>query len=185
MRSTAGTRISTATTCAASRSRSSTCGSSVTGERRAPAAGASEARRAATLKQALLEKRSVWFPETGFVATPVYDRDRLPAECRIAGPAIIEQMDTTTVVPPQGEVQVDRRGYLHMELEPWSTEGTPTRAPQCVAAQRRSDQGRSRRALPARDRGGDGRDAHAHGVLAEHQGARRLLDRDLRSRRAR
>ena len=30
-------------------------------------------------KSAVLEKRKVWFPETGFVATPVYDRDRLPA----------------------------------------------------------------------------------------------------------
>jgi N-methylhydantoinase A len=70
------------------------------------------------LKLALLEKRKVWFPETGFVATPVYDRDRLPAECRITGPAIIEQMDTTTVVPPKAKLRQDRYGYLHMDLEP-------------------------------------------------------------------
>jgi N-methylhydantoinase A len=67
-------------------------------------------------RMALTEKRKVWFPETGFVETPVYDRERLPAPGRIAGPAIIEQMDTTTVVPPGARVVNDRLGYLHMEL---------------------------------------------------------------------
>ena len=70
------------------------------------------------LKQALIEKRRAWFGESGFTATPVYDRDRLPAGCRIVGPAIIEQMDTTTVVPPRAVVKSDRLGYLHMELAP-------------------------------------------------------------------
>jgi N-methylhydantoinase A len=70
------------------------------------------------VKHALIEKRRVWFSQTGFVATPVYDRDRLPIDCRINGPAIIEQMDTTTVVPPRAVLKSDRFGYLHMELEP-------------------------------------------------------------------
>src|SRR6185503_7850363 len=68
------------------------------------------------LRMALTEKRRVWFPETGFVETPVYDRERLPAPGRLAGPAIIEQMDTTTVVPPGARVVNDGLGYLHMEL---------------------------------------------------------------------
>jgi N-methylhydantoinase A len=68
------------------------------------------------LRQALIEKRKVWFAEGGFAATPVYDRDRLPSGCRIAGPAIVEQMDTTTVVPPRAVLKNDRFGYLHMEL---------------------------------------------------------------------
>jgi len=42
----------------------------------------------------------------------------LPARCRITGPAIIEQMDTTTVVPPGAQVRNDKLGYLHMELPP-------------------------------------------------------------------
>ncbi len=69
------------------------------------------------MKQALLERRKVWFPGTGYLATPVYDRDRLPADCRIAGPTIIEQMDATTVVPPKALVKGDRLGYLHMQLK--------------------------------------------------------------------
>jgi N-methylhydantoinase A len=89
----------------------------VTGKRRAlPKARVKLART--DLKQAVLDRRKVWFPETGFVMTPVYDRDRLPAECRITGPAIIEQMDTTTVVPPKAKLTQDRYGYLHMELQP-------------------------------------------------------------------
>ena len=70
------------------------------------------------LRQALVEKRQAWFPDTGFTATPVYDRDRLPSGGRISGPAIVEQMDTTTVVPPGAVVRNDRTGYLHMELAP-------------------------------------------------------------------
>ena len=69
------------------------------------------------LKQAVVEKRRVWFPGDGYVATLVYDRDRLPADARITGPAIVEQMDTTTVVPPRANVRVDRAGYLHVSLE--------------------------------------------------------------------
>jgi N-methylhydantoinase A len=87
----------------------------VTARRRAaPQEGAEPARGA--IRDALLDRRKVWFPETGFVATPVYDRDRLPARCRIAGPAIVEQMDATTVVPPRANVTGDEFGYLHMDL---------------------------------------------------------------------
>jgi N-methylhydantoinase A len=70
------------------------------------------------LATALTEKRQVWFPETGFVPSPVYDRARVPGSARIVGPAIIEQMDTTTVVPPKAELTLDKSGYLHMDLEP-------------------------------------------------------------------
>ncbi len=81
-----------------------------------------------TLKNALIEKREVWFPETGFVATPVYDRDRLAANCRLSGPAIIEQMDTTTVVPPRATLRNDKLGYLHLEVEPLTVKATVKRA---------------------------------------------------------
>ena len=67
-------------------------------------------------KQIVIEKRRVWFPETGFVQTPVYERDRLPVGWRSTGPAIIEQMDATTVVPPKASLHNDSLGYLHMEL---------------------------------------------------------------------
>jgi N-methylhydantoinase A len=87
----------------------------VTARRRTPPRERAAAARG-NLQQALLEKRRAWFAGAGFVTTPVYDRDRLPAQARIAGPAIIEQMDTTTVVPPKARLSHDRAGYLHMEL---------------------------------------------------------------------
>jgi N-methylhydantoinase A len=76
-----------------------------------------------TVKDAMSGRRKVWFPETGFVTTPVYDRGRLPADCRIAGPAIVEQMDTTTVVPPRAKLTSDRLGYLHLAVEPLRATG--------------------------------------------------------------
>ena len=94
----------------------------VTVERRAPTHEKHKA-AAGTLKGAVLERRKVWFPETGFVTTPVYDRDRLPLNARLSGPAIVEQMDTTTVVPPRAKVRSDKLGYLHLEVEPLRMKG--------------------------------------------------------------
>jgi N-methylhydantoinase A len=64
----------------------------------------------------LIEERQTWFAATGFCATPVYDRDRLPTGADFIGPAIVEQMDTTTVVPPQARVEVDTIGNLMITL---------------------------------------------------------------------
>jgi N-methylhydantoinase A len=101
----------------------------VIAERRSPP-GETARQKRAPLAQALLETRKVWFPGTGFIATPVYDRERLPAQCRLAGPAIIEQMDATTVVPPKARMKNDRFGYLHMEVEPVAQKGKA----RCAAA---------------------------------------------------
>jgi N-methylhydantoinase A len=65
---------------------------------------------------AIMATRDVWLPEAGgFVACPVYDRDRLRAGNRIAGPAIVEQMDATTVVLPGMVARVEP--YLNLILE--------------------------------------------------------------------
>jgi N-methylhydantoinase A/oxoprolinase/acetone carboxylase beta subunit len=49
------------------------------------------------------------------VRTPFYDRARLRAGDRIAGPAIVEQFDATTVVNPGVACHVDRHGNLILE----------------------------------------------------------------------
>ena len=50
---------------------------------------------------AAIAQRDVWLPELGgFASCPVYDRDRLRTGNRVPGPAIIEQMDATTLVLP-------------------------------------------------------------------------------------
>ena len=56
--------------------------------------------------------RDVWFAETGFTPTPVHWRDGLMPGTQIAGPAIIEAMDSTTVVPPGWRARIDELGYI-------------------------------------------------------------------------
>ena len=43
---------------------------------------------------------------------PVYARDDLGAGCSLRGPAIVEQLDATSVVPPDHRLEVDRFGHL-------------------------------------------------------------------------
>jgi N-methylhydantoinase A len=66
---------------------------------------------------AIVGHREVWLPEAGgFARCPVYDRERLRVGNRFAGPAIVEQMDATTVVPPGWTGQVEPHGNIVLEL---------------------------------------------------------------------
>ncbi|WP_084462747.1 hydantoinase/oxoprolinase family protein [Oceanibaculum pacificum] len=57
--------------------------------------------------------RRVFFAESGgFVSTPVVQRDALTQGNSVAGPAIIEQMDTTTILPPGFTASVDDHNNL-------------------------------------------------------------------------
>ena len=51
------------------------------------------------LADAVLGLRRVWF-DGGWHDTPVYDRSRLPAGAAFAGPAVVEEGGSTTVMPP-------------------------------------------------------------------------------------
>jgi N-methylhydantoinase A len=65
----------------------------------------------ATLAEAQTERREVWF-DGERIATPVYRRDWLPQSATFAGPAIVEQLDATTVIEPGNRVMVDPLGNL-------------------------------------------------------------------------
>lgn len=61
--------------------------------------------------------RDVYFEETdGYIECDTYERSALTAGNRIVGPAIIEQMDTTTVLPPGEAAEVDAQGTIIVEL---------------------------------------------------------------------
>ncbi len=60
---------------------------------------------------AMMETRPCWF-DGAWVETPNYDRARLSLAARIAGPAIVRQYDTTTVVLPRHFAEVDGHGNL-------------------------------------------------------------------------
>ena len=61
--------------------------------------------------------RPVYFPETrGYVACAIYDRARLPVGATIAGPAIVEEPESTTVLPPGVSAEVDRWANLLVKI---------------------------------------------------------------------
>ena len=64
-----------------------------------------------------VERRPVWFDRSTPMTTPVYRRDELSAGLRLAGPAIIEQLDSTTIVPPGVAAEVDRFLNIVMRVD--------------------------------------------------------------------
>jgi len=71
---------------------------------------------ATPVEDAVAGYRDVYFPEAGgFVNCPVYARDRLGYGHRFEGPAIVEQMDATTVVLPGMTARIDT--HLNLILE--------------------------------------------------------------------
>ncbi|MCH7739331.1 MAG: hydantoinase/oxoprolinase family protein, partial [Chloroflexi bacterium] len=62
---------------------------------------------------AVKETRKVYFAESGgLIDCRVYDRYRLGEGDSIAGPAIVEEVDSTTVIHPGTSASVDRFGNL-------------------------------------------------------------------------
>ena len=60
------------------------------------------------VEDAKLSDRKVYFgKEHGVLTTQVYNRDLFEPGHKIAGPAIVEQLDTTTVIQPEQEATVD------------------------------------------------------------------------------
>jgi N-methylhydantoinase A len=69
---------------------------------------------AAAQEASPVQTRPVWFRATGFADTAVYRRAALGPGDRIDGPAIVEQMDSTTVIPPGWRAVVAAEGSMLM-----------------------------------------------------------------------
>jgi N-methylhydantoinase A len=70
-----------------------------------PAAGADKGRRRA------------YFPETGgWIDCPIYDRYGLAVGAQIAGPAVVEERESTSVLPPGAVATVDEYANLIVEV---------------------------------------------------------------------
>ena len=65
---------------------------------------------------ALRGVRTVLFEGAGALEAPVYDRAKLLQGNVVAGPAIIEEVASTTVVEPGDAVTVNEFGHLMMQL---------------------------------------------------------------------
>jgi N-methylhydantoinase A len=64
-------------------------------------------------------RRRAYFPETGgWVDCPIYDRYKLAAGLQIGGPAIVEERESTSVLPPGTLALVDEYANLVVEVTP-------------------------------------------------------------------
>jgi N-methylhydantoinase A len=59
-----------------------------------------------------VSRRPVWFEADSSIETPVYERTDLPAGLKLAGPAVVEQVDSTVLIPPGTTAEVDQ--YLNI-----------------------------------------------------------------------
>ena len=67
------------------------------------------------IEECIIGNRRVWF-ETGWENTSIYKREKFPLQAKFNGPAIIEQLDTTIIVEPNNQVEVDLNGNLIISL---------------------------------------------------------------------
>ena len=77
-----------------------------------------------SLSDASKGMRPVYFRGAGFLDTPVYDRGLLRENDVLRGPAIVEEPDSTTVVPPGYRASVDAWHCLVIE-RPSASEAGP------------------------------------------------------------
>jgi N-methylhydantoinase A len=69
-------------------------------------------RGGASLGDAQIGMRPVFFGKDGWLDTPVYDRSALPVEKVLAGPAVIDEMSSTTIVLPGQQATVNVAGNI-------------------------------------------------------------------------
>jgi N-methylhydantoinase A len=69
-------------------------------------------RPAAGSEGAVKSRRAVWFRDTGEVDAAVYDRARMAAGLVAPGPAVIESLESTILVPPGWQAAMDGDGFV-------------------------------------------------------------------------
>jgi N-methylhydantoinase A len=69
-------------------------------------------RTAPTGSDAIKGKREVWFRQGGAMTARVYDRRRMPAGLVASGPAIIESLESTILVPPEWQARMTEDGFV-------------------------------------------------------------------------
>ncbi len=68
--------------------------------------------------KALKGRRQVDYDEEGTMEATVYDRVKLGAGAQVVGPAIVEEVSSSAVIPPGLRAHVDDFGNLHIETRP-------------------------------------------------------------------
>lgn len=66
------------------------------------------------MEAALQGERLVEIPDQGWQKVRVFTRDLLPVALECAGPALVEEASTTTLVLPGQRLFIDEAGLLHI-----------------------------------------------------------------------
>jgi len=61
---------------------------------------------------AIKGQRRVWFRDTGAVDAAIYDRRRMQAGLKAPGPAVIESFESTILVPPAWQAEMNEDGFV-------------------------------------------------------------------------
>jgi N-methylhydantoinase A len=61
---------------------------------------------------AVKSRRQLWFHETGDVDAPIYDRKGLSVGLEVVGPAVIESLESTILVPPGWQATMNEDGFM-------------------------------------------------------------------------
>ena len=81
------------------------------------AGNAGEGSAAGGVSAALKGRRSIWLPgPRAFADVPVYDRYGLATGAELAGPAVVEERESTVVINGPGAIHVDRWSNLVVDL---------------------------------------------------------------------
>jgi N-methylhydantoinase A len=59
-------------------------------------------------------RRRMWFRAAGEIEALVWDRARMAAESAVAGPAVIESLESTILVPPGWRAVMDGDGFVNL-----------------------------------------------------------------------
>jgi N-methylhydantoinase A len=78
----------------------------------------SRSTKAGSARPQPFESRRVWFTRESPVTTPIYRRAELRPGQTIAGPAVVDQFDSTTVLYPGDRLSVDLSGNLLVRVGP-------------------------------------------------------------------
>ena len=72
---------------------------------------------AVTVQDTQKGSRQAYFPETnGFTETPIYDRYKMKPDMRFAGPAIVEERESTVIIGPHSDCHIDAHHNLVIKM---------------------------------------------------------------------
>jgi N-methylhydantoinase A len=64
---------------------------------------------------AVKSEREIWLRETGVVRATIYDRRLMPAGLTLSGPAVIESLESTILVPPDWQAKMNQDGFVLLQ----------------------------------------------------------------------